>query len=104
MFKDLAQFGGPNLLTERQRVYDSNHILEVGVESFNSTKDKCVLKAFCLQTTHPLDSPHGICINTSPNFNEWNFLCSCKAGKGGKCKHIFATLLHILLLVFFYEK
>ncbi|XP_063932246.1 uncharacterized protein LOC135144199 isoform X1 [Zophobas morio] len=40
-------------------------------------------------------APHEIQIQFADysDYRQWNCVCSCKAGAGGKCKHIVATLL-----------
>ncbi|KAJ3662700.1 hypothetical protein Zmor_007035 [Zophobas morio] len=42
-------------------------------------------------------APHEIQIQFADysDYRQWNCVCSCKAGAGGKCKHIVATLLYV---------
>lgn len=94
---DLLNFGGPNMMRSGDEVYKSSHLLGCGVVSGSDKNYK--IEAYCLQSSHPDHPPHTITITTAEIFEKWNFHCSCKAGNGGKCKHIYATLLHIHLYV-----
>lgn len=95
---ELFQFGGPNLITQGQQVFDGGHVLDVGIESRNSQGYN--LQGVCLQSSNPKNSPHLINVEINSEFSKWQYKCSCKAGLGGKCKHIYAILLHIHMLVF----
>lgn len=78
-------------------VYKSSHLIELGVVSYGGKS--CKIEGHCLQSSHPDEMPHTITINTAETFDKWIFNCSCKAGNGQRCKHIYAALLHIHLYV-----
>lgn len=90
---DLLDFGGPNLMRNGDQVYKASHLLELGVVSYG--EQSCKIEGVCMQSSHPAEAPHTITINTAQDFMNWKFNCTCKAGNGGRCKHIYAALLHI---------
>lgn len=92
---DLLDFGGPNMMRSGDAVLKAGHIIAVGVTSVGLTTS--TIEGICLQTSHPNNTPHTITITTAADFANWTFFCSCKAGLGSKCKHIYAVLLHIHL-------
>jgi hypothetical protein len=49
----------------------------------------------CLRSSTINESPHKIEVSLSAGYKNWICTCSCKAGAGGKCKHIVAVLLHL---------
>lgn len=92
---NLLDFGGPNMMRNGDQVYKSSHLLHLGVVSYNKTGKICEIEGLCVQSSHPDQNPYTLKITTAENFNQWKFYCSCKAGNGGKCKHVYAALLHI---------
>lgn len=98
----MAYATGSSQIEKGQKVFDGGGLLEVGVRSQHSLG--YMIEAHCLQSSHPKEAPHEIKIKTeSKPISEWKCVCSCKAGLGGKCKHIFAVLLHIQQLVNTYQ-
>lgn len=90
---DLLDFGGPNVMRNGDQVYKSSHLLDLGVVSYGT--QTCKIEGVCMQSSHPSEKPHSLSIETSSNFKDWKFYCSCKAGNGGRCKHVYAALLHM---------
>lgn len=90
---DLVGFaeGGINLTKQGQEVYDSRHLMDVGVEMTNSTQSSFEFVARCLPSSNVKGQPHLI-KKTNDIFEKWSANCSCKAGNSGKCKHIYARL------------
>ena len=86
--------GGSRLVVEGERVFQSNHLLLVGVKTVH--EDGLEIFATCLKSSAPSSDPHKITIRTRSSFASWSFECSCKAGLG-KCKHVMAVLNHLLL-------
>lgn len=77
-----------------EAILNAGHLILCGI----SDKTKTLLKLFalCLQTSALASHPHEISASFSVVNNNINILkatCSCKAGLGGKCKHVAATLL-----------
>lgn len=87
-FLQLTEFAGDRqrMITEGDAVLEAGHLVVVG-----QAGEK--IKAACLQSSHIRDKPHEIQI--SLNKDPWICHCSCKAGGGSHCKHIFAVLLYI---------
>lgn len=87
---------GSRPFEEGSRVLNSNHILMCGL---CNSKQKGIDEYFalCLSSTSQTNYPHEISIKITKN-NETkllNALCSCQAGKSGKCKHIVGVLLYL---------
>lgn len=74
-------------------VWKAGHVLSVGVISVASSTS--TIEGICLQTSHPNEKPHTVTIKTAESFEDWTFFCSCKAGLGSRCKHIYAVLMQI---------
>ena len=78
-----------------EEVFSANHILLCGIKHQENNVIK--IRSRCLQSSHIADSPHkiDITITLSENNKKIECFCSCKAGAGKKCKHIFATLIYL---------
>lgn len=94
-FAQLSEFAGDRqrMITEGDGVLQAGHIIIVG-----KSGDK--IKGACLQSSKIRDKPHEI--NLDLNKVPWKCHCSCKAGGGSHCKHIFAVLLFIFKYLFFF--
>lgn len=80
---------------EGEHVVNAGHVILCGVTNL---KSDCVnIYALCLQTSALQSTPHIIegvfRVHTDGLSNVQNITCSCKAGKGGRCKHISAVLI-----------
>lgn len=81
-------------LVEGEALLLADHILMCGVTIRN--ENNVCIKSYITQTSKIHDKPHEILIRLSVD-NKLKGICckcSCAAGAGGKCKHIFATLLY----------
>lgn len=78
-------------LKEGFNLYKSNHVVSVG--RLKNAKDVLQINAGVIQTSQPKSAPHTVNLWLKSKVSEWITKCSCKAGLGGKCKHIFAVLL-----------
>ncbi|KAK4876000.1 hypothetical protein RN001_012422 [Aquatica leii] len=79
---------------EGEEVLSAGHIIFCGCRG--KKKDLLEIVSLCLQTTALKNFPHTIQGNFLINKNQatvGTMVCSCKAGNGGRCKHISATLL-----------
>ncbi|KAK5650052.1 hypothetical protein RI129_001081 [Pyrocoelia pectoralis] len=79
---------------EGEQVLNSGHIILCGITEQESHFVN--IYALCLQTTSLQSSPHkieGTFLISDEDCQVKHFLCSCKAGKSGRCKHISAVLL-----------
>lgn len=77
-----------------EAVLNAGHLILCGITEKN--KKLFNLFALCLQTSALQSSPHEISASLNilnNNINISKATCSCKAGLGGRCKHITATLL-----------
>lgn len=74
----------------------SKHVINAGRS--NIKNDKIDIFGQVLQTSNPRGLPHNVKISgvKENNVKNWVATCSCKAGLGQKCKHIFAVLLYVL--------
>lgn len=81
------------MMRNGEEVYKASHLLDLGVVSYG--EKTCKIEGVCLQSSHPAESPHTLSIDTAEDFKHWKFYCSCKAGNSGRCKHVYAALLHI---------
>jgi hypothetical protein len=82
---------------EGEELVNANHLTLCGItkKSHNSFS----IYALCLQTSALLSQPHTI----EGSFDIGSrralihkFICSCKAGNGGRCKHISAVLIYCM--------
>lgn len=80
-------------------LYKSQHVINAG--KANVSDDAIDVYGQVLQSSDPRGVPHDIKITgvRPNNVEDWLAVCSCKAGLGHKCKHIFAVLLYILKYV-----
>lgn len=81
---------------EGEAVLNANHVMLVGEEEIVTVENEIKIYALVLQTSNLSGFPHviqgSIC---RKSFTVKTFNCSCKAGAGGKCKHITAVLLYL---------
>ncbi|XP_050457534.1 uncharacterized protein LOC126854641 [Cataglyphis hispanica] len=95
---ELFDWAGSNLAQKNyknaEQILAAGHLIRCGknIEKVNS--DVVSFTALCLQSSHVKEKPHEIegLISKSGKFLSVN--CSCKAGKGAKCKHVVAALLY----------
>lgn len=79
---------------EGEAILNANHLILTGcTEETDTTKE---IFALCLQTSGIKSNPHEIkgqlnIVEEKVSIN--GFVCSCKAGLSGSCKHIAAVLL-----------
>ena len=78
-------------IVEGERVCKANHIVFCGFVSRNS--NKMDLLALCLQSSALQAMPHEIKITINTGAIEC--MCSCVAGKLGRCKHSVAVLIYL---------
>ncbi|XP_014225759.1 uncharacterized protein LOC106651652 [Trichogramma pretiosum] len=82
-------------MIEGEAVLLANHILLCGF----TTRDKRSINfvSYVVKSSKIHDTPHEVKIKISVTQTTKKICCncSCPAGTGGKCKHIFATLLFI---------
>lgn len=94
---DVVEYLGDSIrpLKEGSNLYKCGHVLNVGV---TNVKEQTVDVHFeVIQSSSPKGLPHQVKITVvTGDISKWNAKCSCKAGLGEKCKHIFATLLSVL--------
>lgn len=81
---------------EGESVLMANHVIVVGEEEIRTVEDEIKIYSLVLQTSNLNGPPHeiqgSICRKT---LSVKKFTCSCKAGAGGKCKHVTAVLLYL---------
>lgn len=82
-------------IIEGEALVLSQKVFHCGIKTM--AENSINIEASCLQTSHPTDSPHKINISISLVNDTRNISCecTCKAGAGNRCKHIFATLLFV---------
>ncbi|KAF5289502.1 hypothetical protein FQA39_LY15057 [Lamprigera yunnana] len=81
---------GSRPLIEGEAVLNAGHVIMCGVNIENHAE----IIALCQQTSQLKGTPHSIkMILNSLVPQEWNCVCSCKAGAGGRCKQLVACLL-----------
>lgn len=93
-FKYLGSNIASRNVREGEEVLNANHLILCG--STKLCPEVVDIYALCLQTSALTAAPHIIqgSIELEPNICISKMSCSCKAGAGGKCKHISAVLLH----------
>ena len=96
--KSICDWAGTNpsqrKFIEGERVYQAGHIIKCGkTEQFHKGNNLSFI-AVCLQTSNLRENPHEINGEVSRSGEILKCSCSCKAGLGGKCKHIIAALLY----------
>lgn len=82
-------------LVEGLAVFLADHIILCGYKV--REVNKVEILSFVTQSSSIHDAPHEINIKVCvSNFTKLiSCTCSCPAGAGRKCKHIFATLMHV---------
>ncbi|KAF2888798.1 hypothetical protein ILUMI_17375, partial [Ignelater luminosus] len=75
---------------EGEALFNAGHITKCGFADTNN-----IILGWCLQTSALNREPHAIRIQLHPNLKKWMCHCSCKAGAGGKCKHIMGVLIFV---------
>lgn len=96
-FGQVSRFGGDRvrMQNEGEAILKANHVISAGVKS--SSISAVEVFATCLQSSKVRDAPHEISIVFSRLEDvPWKTGCSCKAGAGSHCKHIFAVMLFCL--------
>lgn len=96
-FLQLSRFTGDRVRmpNEGEAVLKAKHLVSVGVKRVGL--EEVVVQAACLQSSKIRDAPHDITITFFYSVDVmWKCFCSCKAGAGAHCKHVFAVLLHCL--------
>lgn len=74
-----------------EEIMNAKRVLTVGFEP-----GKEDILALVIRTTSLTEMPHEVKIkNLKCNVDQWDCVCSCKAGAGQKCKHIACVLLLI---------
>ncbi|KAL4084972.1 hypothetical protein QTP88_027831 [Uroleucon formosanum] len=100
MFNYLQCTPGARCVSKGEEVLNAGHIILCGIKII--IESKIYLYALCLQTSALISHPHEIngSIEMEKLKNDINykiklveFLCSCKAGASGCCKHISAYLI-----------
>lgn len=87
---DILQYVGDRNrpLKEGEAVFKAGHIILCGL-------DGDMVRSLCLQTSSLTSQPHEISLKLHQDVKQWKFVCSCKAGMSGFCKHIVATIIYI---------
>lgn len=80
---------GVRPIKEGEAVLDAEHITLCG-----KLPNGQVI-AHCMQSSQMSAKPHQIKLVLTNECKNWVCSCTCKAGAGGKCKHIIAALLYI---------
>ncbi|KAF0757310.1 SWIM-type domain-containing protein [Aphis craccivora] len=100
IFNYLKCTPGARCVSEGEEFLNAGHIILCGIKSI--IESKICLYALCLQTSALTSHPHEIngSIEMEKLKNDINykiklveFLCSCKAGASGRCKHVSAILI-----------
>lgn len=81
-------------ITEGESLLASNHLIMCGAKM--KSAHKIVVEASCLRSTAVHSDPHRI-NGTLEKDKEWiikEFVCSCKAGASGCCKHCVCVMLY----------
>lgn len=80
---------------EDENILRAGHLISCGKHENRTRESESVkLTAYCLQMSQLRASPHEIIGEISEAGKIISISCSCKAGLGGKCKHVLATLLY----------
>lgn len=82
---------------EGKKIASAGHIVQCGKIGNDSCRDEVKFVAFCVQTSNLKDKPHEINGILSSDCKILSMVCTCKAGLGEKCKHIFGTLFYCTL-------
>lgn len=95
-FLQLVNFAGGRIRmqNEGEAVLKAKHVVSVGVKKV--VEGSVEVMASCLQSSKIRDTPHETNITFFSVNKMWQCSCSCKAGAGEHCKHIFAVLLYTL--------
>lgn len=95
-FIQLARFAGDRIRmqNEGEAILKAKHLVSVGVKKARNSEVE--VSASCLQSSKIRDAPHEINITFYSVDIMWKCYCSCKAGAGSHCKHIFAVLMYCL--------
>ncbi|KAK0160354.1 hypothetical protein PV328_007774 [Microctonus aethiopoides] len=83
---------------EGKKIVSAGHIVKCGKLSEINNNDEVRFVAFCMQTSHLNNKPREINCSVSCDGQIFSMVCTCKAGLGKKCKHIFGTLLYCTLI------
>lgn len=77
-------------------LFQSKHVINVGIRATDTETFNVMGEV--IQTSNPRGLPHKITINgvKMNHVNNWKATCTCKAGLGHKCKHVFAVLLYVV--------
>ncbi|CAG9813153.1 unnamed protein product [Phaedon cochleariae] len=77
-------------VVEAEAVLRANHVILCEAEDFNKRQ----IFALCLQISAMKSSPHEVKVKLGSRgtpVEQWNCICSCKAGQYGYCKHFVAV-------------
>lgn len=86
---DIYDYVGPTCNNLRgEAVLRADHVVRCGLKNIE-------VFAYVLKSSGVLEDPHTVNIKLSKDPQKWACECSCKAGKGGKCKHVVAVLFHV---------
>ncbi|KAK0160375.1 hypothetical protein PV328_007791 [Microctonus aethiopoides] len=83
---------------EGKKIANAEHIVKCGKLSETNNNDEVKFVTFCMQTSNLKNKPHEINCSVSCNGKILSMVCTCKAGLGEKCKHIFGTLFYCTLI------
>ncbi|KAK0170632.1 hypothetical protein PV328_008459 [Microctonus aethiopoides] len=81
-----------------KKIASVEHIMKSGELNGINNNDEVRFVAFCMQTSHLKNKPHEINCSVSCDGKILSMVCTCKAGLGEKCKHIFGTLFYCTLI------
>lgn len=98
---DIENYAGGGMekrcFREGAAVYNSNHYVTCGINLNESNAVSLKIFAVCLQSSSPRNAPHEIKMffqrQDMRTFKVTS--CSCLAGLGTHCKHVFAVLFYI---------
>lgn len=93
---DILEYLGDSIrpLKEGLNLYKSKHVLNVGMKNIKENNIEIIAEV--VQSSDPKGIPHQVNIKlVVDKVNLWVAKCSCKAGLGRKCKHIFASLIYV---------
>ena len=78
-----------------EKVLNAGHLTTCGIVKNDYDANNIELFASCIRSSGPTtNEPHKIQGQISRKGAIMKFVCSCKAGKGERCKHVLATLLY----------
>lgn len=96
LLKDIIAYGGKRSrpLIEGEKLFKANHIISVAaIKRVGRNVD---ILGLVIQSSQPKARPHEVSLElVEGDPSKWKCVCTCKAGLGHKCKHVFGLLVHL---------